>query len=120
MKTINKILGTIAIATAIGTGCKTIEEGVIYKTREYVGKLEYARPTENKWNDSKKTFIQTDSVSFFVKGHPEIKSGTLCYIKHDKIHSVSGHTSSIMYLTWDDIDKKDIKKHKVYGRKRDF
>ena len=109
MKTINKILGTIALATTIGAGCKTIEEGVIYKTREYVGRLEYSKPRETSAFESKKTFIQTDSMSFIVEGHLEIEPGTMCYVSRDD-------PLSQWYFTWN--NKKNNKRYNIRGNKR--
>ena len=116
MKNINKILGTIALATTIGAGCKTIEEGVFYKTKEYVGKLEYAKQMEKTFFEPKKTFIQTDSMSFIVKGHPDIKPGTWCYVTYDRIPLQGGNSRGTINFTWLGTEKK----HLVKGRRRGF
>jgi len=66
MKTINKILGAIALASTIGlSACKTIEEGVLYPTKKYIGRLESSRTFSTKWPKPKKTFIVTDSLFIY-------------------------------------------------------
>ena len=115
MKTINKILIPV-IALGL-SACKTIEEGVSYKTKkEDIGKLDYSRKIPTKWPESKRTFIVTDSLSFAVRGEPEIKPGTWCYFTQDKIRNISGHTHNVKYFTWPGNKKE--KKFRVYGRGR--
>jgi len=119
MKPLTKILGTIAIASTIGlSACKTIEEGVIYKTKEYIGKLESSRTFPTKWPKPKKTFIVTDSISFIVRGEPEIKPGTRCYVTHDRIKDISEHFQKVTYFTWP--GNKREKKFMVYRRGRHY
>ena len=100
MKLVNKILigGGIVLSSLVG--CKTIEEGIIYKTKEDIGKVDYSRKIPTKWPESKRTFIVTDSLSFAVRGEPEIKPGTWCYFTQDKIMNISGRIHNVKYFTW--------------------
>lgn len=117
MKTINNMLGAIAIASTIGlSACKTIEQGILIKTTEYIGKVNYSRKIPTKWPEPKRTFIATDSLSFAVRGEPEIKPGTWCYFIQGKRKNISGHVHNVKYLTWS--GNKNEKKFRVYGRGR--
>jgi len=119
MKTLKKLLIGGGIVLSSLSACKTIEEGVIYKAKEeYVGKLESSRTFPTKWPKPKKTFIVTDSISFIVRGEPEIEPGTRCYVTHDRIKDVSGHIQSATYFTWP--GNKNEKKYKIYRRGRHY
>lgn len=117
-KITNFLLGTGIVLSALS--CKTIEEGVLIKTRIYAGMLEDARPMETGFLGPKKTFIQTDSMSFIVRGHPEVKSGTLCYVNRGRTYPVGGGSQSVWYFTWNSMDERDARKYIVSGRKRSF
>jgi hypothetical protein len=113
MKTLNKILAIPLIALGLSS-CKTVEEGVIYKTKEYIGKLQYTQPISSEWNEPERTLVVTDSTSFVVKGNSEsleLEPGTPCYVCYDKIDK-----KSVLNFTWEDSNKK----FKVYGRQRHF
>jgi len=119
MKTLKNLVKLALISTIGLSACKTIEEGVIYKTKEYVGKLESSRTFATKWPKPKKTFIVTDSVSFTVRGElPKIESGTWCYVTHDRIKDISGNPQGVTYFTWSGNKKE--KKFKVYRRGRSY
>ena len=119
MKTLKNLVKLILIPTIGLSACKTIEEGVIYKTtKEYVGKLESSKTFSTKWPKPKKTFIVTDSISFTVRGEPEIKPGTRCSVTHGRIKDPSGKIHSATYFTWS--GNKTEKKFMVYRRGRHY
>ena len=106
MKNITKILIPI-VALGLGS-CKTIEEGVIYKTEEYVGKVQSFKPLERRWYDPEKTFVVTDSTSFFIQGEPKIPIGSWAYVATRK---KQGDARKHLYFTWKGTKKEySIKK----------
>lgn len=115
MKNLKKTLARIALAATIGlSACKTIEEGVIYKTKEFIGKSEYTAPIQDRKKPNK-TLVVTDSTSFVVDGRLDLEPGTWCYVIYDRQYR-HGHSKNILYFTWKDTDKK----YRIRGRERAF
>lgn len=102
MNNITKILVPL-VALTLGS-CKTIEEGVIYKVEvKDVGKVQSYKPLEGKWHDPKKTFVVTDSTSFFIQGKPEIPIGSWAYVETKKRQLDNRRH---LYFTWKGTKKE--------------
>ncbi len=114
MKNIKKTLAVLALATAIGfSACKTIEEGVLKKTKECIGKSESITLIQDRRKPNK-TLVVTDSTSVVVNGRFDLKPGIRCYVIYDRESNSYGSSKSVLYFTWEGTDDK----YKVCGRER--
>ena len=91
------------------SGCmppsKMVREGVIYKTRVYVGKYEKSVPFGEKFYN-----IQTSLYIFTLKENPVIPEGTFCYMRVERckwdMHPDIAIELSPKYFTWNGAEKE--------------
>ena len=102
MKKINNLLigGAIVLSSLISS-CAPMSK--TYKPAEVLGEVKYSI----KWTNPKRTFVEADSASFIVKGHPKVQPGDLCFRGYKKNLALK---EGIEYT----------KEYKLVGRKRAF
>ena len=82
-----------------------VEEGVLYKTKYYVGKYEDSYPSEKNFIN-----IRTSDAIFLIKENPDIPKGAFCYVRVDpcrqNVHEDIGYRLSPKYLSWSGSERE--------------
>lgn len=88
-----------------------IEEGVIYKTKTYVGKVD----TIIFYERYSKIYTTHDVINVMkidTSNHP-IKND-MCYVKLKEVELSSGAIIYVYYFTWNSTDKEYVLKDEVF------
>ena len=100
------LLFVLAIGlSACAPSSKMVKEGVIYKTRIYVGVYEKSVSIGEKYYN-----IQTSNYIFTLRENPAIPEGSLCYMRMERLdrrfHPEIAYQLAPKYFTWNGAEKE--------------
>lgn len=91
--------------TACVPSSKMVREGVIYKTRIYVGKYETSVDFGKHFYN-----VQTSHYIFTLKENPDIPEGALCYMRMEpldwRLHPEIAYELAPKYFTWNGAERE--------------
>lgn len=95
------LIGIVACAPS----SKMVKEGVIYKTRIYVGIYEKSVNFGDKFYN-----IQTSQYIFTLSENPDIPNGALCYMRMEspdrRFHPEIAYQLAPKYFTWNGAERE--------------
>lgn len=105
MKWIFKYVLLAVILSACTSSSKMVKEGVIYKTRIYVGVYENSVMFRDPFYN-----VQTSQYIFTLKENPDIPEGAFCYMRVEPcrwdMHPDIAIELSPKYFTWNGAERE--------------